>query len=59
MIATLPTPGAPLIEATNDGDTDAFLRTFTAAGVVDDWVVNSPAAPRSARGIRRNSLVNR
>ncbi|MDF2898769.1 MAG: hypothetical protein K0Q46_5555 [Rhodococcus erythropolis] len=37
MTATLPTPGAPLIEATNDGDTDAFLRTFTAAGVVDDW----------------------
>jgi SnoaL-like domain len=26
-----------LVDATNSGDSEAFLDSFTAAGVVDDW----------------------
>ena len=30
-------PVARLLQAANDHDTDAFLASFTADGVVDDW----------------------
>jgi hypothetical protein len=36
-VPDLPQPVAALIDAANANDTDAFLRSFTAAGVVDDW----------------------
>lgn len=34
---TPPQPIQDLITATNNGDMEAFLDTFTADGVVDDW----------------------
>jgi SnoaL-like domain len=34
---SLPGPVATALQATNDNDVDAFLRAFTADGVVDDW----------------------
>ena len=37
MSAELPAPVARLIDATNIGDTDFFLDSFTPGGVVDDW----------------------
>lgn len=36
-MADLPEPVAALIDAANANDTDAFLRSFTDDGVVDDW----------------------
>jgi ketosteroid isomerase-like protein len=33
----LPSPVAAALAAVNANDTDAFLATFTADGVVDDW----------------------
>jgi hypothetical protein len=33
----LPPPVAAAIDAANRGDTPAFLASFTADGVVDDW----------------------
>ena len=32
-----PEPVARLLQAANEHDTDAFLASFTADGVVDDW----------------------
>lgn len=45
MSPQLPTPIAHLIEAVSSGDTDAFLGTFTASGVVDDFdrIFSGPA----------------
>lgn len=37
MATELPAPVARLIDATNIGDTDFFLDSFAAGGVVDDW----------------------
>jgi hypothetical protein len=37
MTDTAPEPVARLLQAANDHDTDAFLASFTADGVVDDW----------------------
>ncbi len=39
---TVPTPQLPagvrqVVEATNSGDSEAFVAAFTADGVVDDW----------------------
>ena len=34
---TLPPPVSAALAAANAHDTDAFLATFTADGVVDDW----------------------
>jgi hypothetical protein len=36
-MSQLPSPVERAIAAANHGDTDAFLATFTADGVVDDW----------------------
>jgi hypothetical protein len=36
-MSQLPSPVKRTIAAANHGDTDAFLATFTADGVVDDW----------------------
>ncbi|MDL9935607.1 nuclear transport factor 2 family protein [Gordonia sp. ABSL1-1] len=33
----LPTPVAASLEATNAGDREGFLASFTADGAVDDW----------------------
>ena len=33
----MPTAVRTLIDAVNAGDTDAFLNTFDADGIVDDW----------------------
>src|SRR3546814_14648081 len=35
--SSLPAPIAAFIEATNAGDTDAFLAAFTEDAVVSDW----------------------
>ena len=32
-----PEPVARLLQAANDHDTEAFLASFTAGGMVDDW----------------------
>ena len=37
MTADLPAPVEAVVEATNAGDTEAFLDAFAADGVVDDW----------------------
>ena len=37
MPCLLPTPVARLVEAVNDGDTEAFLALFPTDGRVDDW----------------------
>jgi hypothetical protein len=37
MPTPLPTPVAAALEAANAHDTDAWLATFAADGVVDDW----------------------
>ncbi len=37
MPDTLPSAVSRVIEAANRGDTEAFLASFTADGVVDDW----------------------
>jgi hypothetical protein len=37
MSVALPVPVQAVFDATNAGDTDAFLDSFTADGVVDDW----------------------
>jgi hypothetical protein len=37
MTVSLPAPVQAVFDATNAGDTDAFLNAFTADGVVDDW----------------------
>ena len=37
MTAELPPPIRAVFDATNAGDTEAFLDAFTADGVVDDW----------------------
>jgi hypothetical protein len=37
MTVSLPAPVQALFDATNAGDTTAFLDAFTADGVVDDW----------------------
>ena len=34
---TLPDPVQAALDAANRGDVEAFLATFEAAGVVDDW----------------------
>lgn len=34
---TLPAPVQALIDSINDGDTEAFVATFTADSYVDDW----------------------
>jgi hypothetical protein len=36
-MAHLPTPIATFIEATNAGDSDAFVAVFTEDGSIDDW----------------------
>lgn len=37
MASRLPEPVARLLAAANSGDTDGFLDTFTADGIVNDW----------------------
>jgi hypothetical protein len=37
MTFSLPAPVQAVFDATNAGDTTAFLDAFTADGVVDDW----------------------
>jgi hypothetical protein len=37
MTVSLPAPVQAVFDATNAGDTDAFLNAFTPDGVVDDW----------------------
>jgi hypothetical protein len=37
MTTSLPAPVQAVFDATNAGDTDAFLAAFAADGVVDDW----------------------
>ena len=37
MSVQLPAPVQAVFDATNAEDTDAFLDSFTADGVVDDW----------------------
>ena len=37
MTVSLPAPVQAVFDATNAGDTAAFLAAFTADGVVDDW----------------------
>lgn len=37
MTVVLPAPVQAVFDATNGGDTTAFLDAFTADGVVDDW----------------------
>ena len=37
MTVNLPAPVQAVFDATNAGDTAAFLDAFTADGVVDDW----------------------
>jgi hypothetical protein len=37
MTVSLPAPVQAVFDATNAGDTTAFLDAFTAAGMVDDW----------------------
>jgi ketosteroid isomerase-like protein len=37
MTLSLPAPVRAVFDATNAGDTDAFLDAFTPDGVVDDW----------------------
>ena len=37
MTVSLPAPVQAVFDATNAGDTAAFLDAFTADGVVDDW----------------------
>jgi hypothetical protein len=37
MAPELPHPVARLLDAANNHDTDAFLASFTADGIVDDW----------------------
>ena len=37
MSVPLPAPVQAVFDATNADDTDAFLDSFTADGVVDDW----------------------
>jgi hypothetical protein len=37
MSVTLPAPVQAVVDATNAGDTTAFLDAFTPDGVVDDW----------------------
>jgi SnoaL-like protein len=37
MTVVLPAPVQAVFDATNAGDTAAFLDAFTADGVVDDW----------------------
>jgi len=51
MTLSLPAPVRAVFDATNAGDTDAFLDAFTPDGVVDDWVASSTAAKRSSAGV--------
>src|ERR1700709_851507 len=37
MTVSLPAPVQAVFDATNAGDTEAFLAAFSADGVVDDW----------------------
>ena len=37
MTVSLPAPVQAVFDATNAGDTEAFLDAFSADGVVDDW----------------------
>lgn len=37
MTSSIPDPVAALLDATNAGDLDGFLDSFTADGAVDDW----------------------
>jgi hypothetical protein len=37
VIESVPAPVARLLEAANANDTEGFLATFVAGGVVDDW----------------------
>jgi hypothetical protein len=37
MTSPPPAPVARLLQAANEHDSDAFLASFTADGVVDDW----------------------
>ena len=37
MTTALPAPVEALLAAANNGDSEAFLDSFTADGVVDDW----------------------
>ncbi|GAB20782.1 hypothetical protein GOEFS_132_00130 [Gordonia effusa NBRC 100432] len=37
MTTPIPAPVAALLDATNAGDLDGFLDSFTPDGVVDDW----------------------
>jgi hypothetical protein len=37
MTVPLPAPVQAVFDATNAGDTEAFLAAFAADGVVDDW----------------------
>jgi len=36
-MTTLPSPIAAFIDATNAGDSDAFVAAFTEDGTLDDW----------------------
>jgi hypothetical protein len=49
MTTSLPDPVRTLLDAANGGDTESFLGSFTADGVVDDWgrEFRGPAAIRS------------
>ena len=44
MAPTLPDAVAALLDAANAHDTDAFLGSFTAGAVVDDWGREFPGA---------------
>lgn len=37
MTDSIPAPVQELLDATNAGDLERFLKTFAADGVVDDW----------------------
>lgn len=37
MLESAPAPVAPLLEAANANDTEAFLAMFVEGAVVDDW----------------------
>jgi hypothetical protein len=49
-MSQLPSPVERAIAAANHGDTDAFLATFTADGVVDDWGMSLSGARQSEAG---------
>ncbi|NDL60243.1 nuclear transport factor 2 family protein [Phytoactinopolyspora mesophila] len=47
--SSIPAPVSAVVDAINDGDTDAFVGAFTPDGFVNDWgrVLNGPDGIRS------------